>query len=234
MKYLKIENSKMYCFSPPVMVATFLIEIGLAVYTLVRYKMSELLFVVLLLLTMLGIFQLSEYFVCTQSSEAWSRLGYVAITTLPALGIHLFYLLSANKRRQVVYFSYFIMILFSIYFLLAPNVFNGFECTGNYVIFQLNHTASLVYQIYYFGLMFLSIGLSWFWIKNHPKSKEKKNLIEALIVGYLVFLVPTAVVNSFFPESRSGIPSVMCGFAVIFAVILALYIAPRALKAKNK
>ena len=232
MRYIKYENSKLYCFSPPVMIATFLIEISLALYAFFRYKMSELMYVILLLLTMLGIFQLSEYFVCTSSSETWSRLGYVAITTLPALGIHLFYLLSDNKNRKIVYASYLIMILFSVYFLAANDVFQGYVCTGNYVIFQLNHMAGLIYQTYYFGLMFLSIALSVFWLNKHKRSKNKKKLIQALIVGYLVFLVPTAVVNAFLPDTRSGIPSVMCGFAVIFALILALYITPRTLKKK--
>lgn len=232
MRYIKFESSKLYCFSPPVMIATFLIEIGLALYAFLRYKMSEMMFIILLLLTMLGIFQLSEYFVCTSSSETWSRLGYVAITTLPALGIHLFYLLSDNKNRKIVYVSYLVMILFSVYFLAAEDVFQGYACTGNYVIFQLNHMAGLIYQTYYFGLMFLSIGLSVFWLNKHKKSKNKKKLIQALIVGYLVFLVPTAVVNAFLPDTRSGIPSIMCGFAVIFALILTLYITPRTLKKK--
>jgi len=232
MKYLRQGNSTFYCFSPPVMIATFLIEIALALYTFMKYKMSELMFVVLMLLGMLGLFQFGEYFVCTSGSETWSRIGYVAITTLPALGIHLFYLLSNNSSRKVVYSSYLAMTIFAVYFLASPDVFHGYECTGNYVIFQLNNVARMFYEIYYFGLMFLSICLSIYWLKNHPKSKKKRDLVEALIVGYLVFLVPTAAVTSFIPDTRGGIPSIMCGFAVIFAIILALYIAPRALKKK--
>lgn len=232
MQRFKYDSSKMYCFSPPIMIATFLIEIGLAIYTIVRYKMNEMMVVILLLLTMLGLFQLGEYFVCTSGSEIWSRVGYMAITTLPALGVHLFYLLSDNKSRKVVTLVYAAMLAFAGYFLFSADVFKGYECTGNYVIFQLGSLASLLYEIYYFGLMFLSIGLSIYWLVNHPKAKSRKKLIEALIIGYLVFLIPTATVTSFFPDTRSAIPSIMCGFAVIFAIILALYIAPRALNKK--
>jgi hypothetical protein len=49
----------------------------------------------------------------------------------------------------------------------------------------------------------------------------------AMVVGYLVFLVPTALANTVAPETRRGIPSIMCGFAVLFALILAVYITPR-------
>jgi len=48
-----------------------------------------------------------------------------------------------------------------------------------------------------------------------------------LVLGYLVFLIPTALANSVKPETRRGIPSIMCGFAVLYAIILALYILPK-------
>jgi hypothetical protein len=35
------------------------------------------------------------------------------------------------------------------------------------------------------------------------------------------------------PEARRGIPSVLCGFAVLYALILALYIMPKAEKTKR-
>jgi hypothetical protein len=47
-------------------------------------------------------------------------------------------------------------------------------------------------------------------------------------------LIPTGIANSVKPETRAGIPSIMCGFAVIFAILLVVYIAPRAGKIKQK
>ena len=52
--------------------------------------------------------------------------------------------------------------------------------------------------------------------------------VRGLIIGYLIFLVPTALANSIKPSTRRGIPSIMCGFAVLFALIMTLYILPRA------
>jgi hypothetical protein len=54
-----------------------------------------------------------------------------------------------------------------------------------------------------------------------------------MMVGYLVFLIPTSVVGIAFPDSQRGIPSIMCGFAVLFAAIFALYILPIAGIAKK-
>lgn len=216
------------------MIATFAIEIVLAAYTLFKYKLSELMVVVFSLLTMLGVFQLAEYNVCTSGSEIWSRLGYAAITTLPALGIHLFYLLSVNKSRKVVGASYAAMAIALSYFLASSDVFTGYRCAGNFVIFELSSLTTVLYSVYYFSLLAVAISLSIYWLFKHPKAKTKKQLITALVVGYGVFLVPTATVITIFPDSQAGIPSIMCGFAVIFALILAVYIAPRALTVKKK
>lgn len=215
------------------MILTFVIEISLAIYTILRYKMNEISLVILSLLVSLGLFQYSEYNVCTTGGELWSRIGYVAITALPPLGIHLFYLLSGKVSRKVVVFGYVTMALFAAYFLTASNVFNSYQCTGNYVIFQLSDIASRLYGLYYYGLLVVGIFLGADWLINNPKPKAKRKLIEALIIGYLVFLVPTVTVTTFFPDTRAAIPSIMCGFAIVFALILALYIAPKSLKIKK-
>ncbi len=64
--------------------------------------------------------------------------------------------------------------------------------------------------------------------------RRQKQALLAMILGYLVFLVPTAVVNTLKPETIAGIPSIMCGFAVLFAFILYFYIIPRVSEPKNK
>lgn len=211
------------------MIATFAIEVALALFTVLRYRINELLVIIFALLTMLSLFQYSEYMVCTEQSEIWSRIGYAAITTLPALGIHLFYLLSGKKARGLVIGYYLAMSTIMAYFLTMPNVFTNYSCTGNYVIFGLSTQTTIAYSVYYFGLLAISIGLSIGWLIKHPKNKRKKSLIEALVVGYGIFLVPTTTVITIFPDTQSAIPSIMCGFAVLFALLLALYIAPRAL-----
>jgi hypothetical protein len=46
-------------------------------------------------------------------------------------------------------------------------------------------------------------------------------------------MVPTTIVNIVNPASISGIPSIMCGFAVIMALCLLFKVAPLVLKDSN-
>jgi hypothetical protein len=60
------------------------------------------------------------------------------------------------------------------------------------------------------------------------KSKSKKQALNALAIGYLAFIVPTTAANIIDPSTTAGIPSIMCGFAVILAIVLTLIVVPRA------
>jgi hypothetical protein len=229
------KSTRLNCFSPPVMLATLVIEFSLAVYTVWRYKMTVLTRLVTLMLACLAIFQLAEYFVCTglgSMAAPWSRVGFVAITALPPLGLHLMHVLAGKSSRRMVYTAYTTMIMYMAFFLLSPGTFTGHECTGNYVIFQFTVDVTGGYSIYYFGWLFAGIGLGARWA-DQLKAKGTKALkqlktVQGLMLGYLVFLVPSALSMTINPSVRRGIPSVLCGFAIFLALILALYILPRA------
>ena len=123
------------------------------------------------------------------------------------------------------------------YFLIDRTAFKGYACTGNYNIFQIGMRPAIVYAVYYYGWLFTSIGFCFRWAKELKRTGKGLNRLEAvqgLIVGYLVFLVPTALANTVKPETRRGIPSIMCGFAVLFALILAFYILPRLGTKRNR
>ncbi|MDB5175512.1 MAG: hypothetical protein JWM81_370 [Candidatus Saccharibacteria bacterium] len=222
------------CFSPPVMIASLVIEMSLALYTIWRYKMSNLSRLVVLSLVALATFQFCEYRVCTGyglSAEQWSRLGYVAITTLPPLGLHALHIIAGKSQRKTVVISYATMVGFIGYFLTYSAAFIGYKCTGNYVIFQIGAGPAIAYGLYYYGWLFTAIVLGIKWarstLKKAGETIRQNQMTEALVIGYLVFLVPTAISNTVSPATRSGIPSIMCGFAVLYAVILTLYILPR-------
>jgi hypothetical protein len=222
------------------MLGTFIIEVSLAIYTVWRYKMSVLTRLIAVTLVTLATFQFAEYFVCTGSIGhviLWSRLGFATITVLPPLGLHLAHVITGKKGRRLVRSAYFTMACFIAFFLLFPSVFNSYQCTGNYVVFHLRAHAGGVYWIYYFGWIITSIALGLRWA-NELKKLGKKGYnqlkaIQALIIGWLVFIVPTAIANVVNPETRQGIPSIMCGFAILFALILSFYIMPQIGKPKH-
>jgi len=53
-----------------------------------------------------------------------------------------------------------------------------------------------------------------------------KNVLQWLIIGYLSFMAPMGAVYILFPVTRNAVASIMCGFALCLAVILALKIMP--------
>lgn len=234
------KSTQLNCFSPPVMVATMIIETVLAAYTVWRYKMTELTRLVTVTLLALAIFQLSEYFVCTGLGSVavpWSRIGFVAITSLPPLGLHIMHVLAGKERRRLVISVYTVMAAFMFFFLLSPSTFTGHKCTGNYVIFQFTPNVTGTYAVYYFTLLLIGISLGIRW-SGELSAKGKQyagqlKTVQAMVVGYLVFLVPSGLAMAVKPQARQGIPSVLCGFAVLLALILALYILPKAAKTRR-
>lgn len=233
-------NQVLRCFSPPVMLATLLIETALGLYVLWRYKLSVTTKLIATFLFTLAIFQMAEYHVCTgigSNPVAWSKLGFVAITALPPMGLHLLHRLAKRPEAALVKTAYLTMLGFMAFFILTPTGFSGHQCTGNYVIFQFAPKIAGAYSAYYYGWLAVGIGLSISWAKQAKQAGQKfisqYESLTALLVGYLIFLVPTGVANSVKPETRQGIPSIMCGFAVLLALILALYIAPRALQKRQ-
>ncbi len=222
------------------MVATLVIETSLALYTVWRYKMSVLTRLIVGTLLALATFQLAEYFVCTgvgTSGEQWSRLGFVAIAFLPPLGLHLLHVVAEKPRRLLVLSAYATMAGFIGFFLLHHGTFTAYQCTGNYVIFHLSPQVGGIYYVYYYAWLFISILLGMHWANQlRAKGKAARRRLEstrAMIIGYLVFLVPTTVANTVSPSTKAGIPSIMCGFAVLFGLILALYVLPRLAEQKR-
>jgi hypothetical protein len=238
---MKLKRNTFYCFSPPVMIATFAIEIALALYTIWRYRQSTAMRLAVALLGFLALFQLAEYFVCGGlgvNARGWSRVGYVAITMLPPLGLHLLHVVAGKSGRYLVRMAYVSAAAFMVYFLLDPGVFASHGCSGNYVIFRIGEQQAWAYSAYYFGWLVISIFLGFAWAswlvrQKTGRANQKFNAILGLIGGYMVFLVPTATVNAINPETTAGIPSIMCGFAVLFAILLVTYVLPNSAKTRH-
>ena len=223
------------------MLATLIFEAVAALYIVWRYRMSVLARLIVTVLAALAVFQLSEYYVCTGyggHAITWSRLGYVAISMLPPLGLHILHILGERRQRTLVMTAYATMAGFIAYFLLYENAFTGYQCTGNYVIFQIGHWPAIAYGVYYYGWLFAALSLGLQWLKDLKKLRNKiaakrVQAMGALLLGYMIFLLPTAIANTVAPSTRQGIPSIMCGFAVLFAFILVAYIAPRQLRKRK-
>ena len=225
-KHSIFKQTTFACFSPPVMIGTFFIEILCSVYVLWKYKMSLVTRLCVALCVNLALFQFAEYFVCTQSTYAIiaSRMGYAAITLLPPLGFWLMCELSGKVYKPLVHSLMVLGAFIAVYFLLHKSAFESYECTGNYVIFQIGKAQTTLYSSYYFGLLIATIARgSYAVFSTHA---HKMHAVRWLLAGYAIFIVPVAVLTTLHPNTRQAVPSILCGFAVTFAVILTTRVLP--------
>ncbi len=229
MNYLN-HKSKFYCFTPEVMLFTFCTEILLALYVFWRYRMSKFGKLATLILVLLGSFQFVEYQICAGlDSVMWSRIGFAIITILPALGLHLISI--ATRKFHFVKFGYTLMSVFALIFLFAPKAITGAVCGGNYIIFYTQQELSWAYSVYYFGLLLLGI---WELTEGAMANPSKKKLYIWMAAGYGSFMIPMGIVYMIEPIAAwNAMPSIMCGFALLFAMLLALKIVPDYLKMKT-
>lgn len=237
---MRKKSNIFYCFSPPVMIATFVIETILVLYTLFFQKINKSVKIGVILISCLAIFQLAEYGVCeTLGAHAniGSRLGFVSITMLPPLGLHLVSSLANKKNKKLLTLAYAAAIVWIVIFLLG-NIMTGSVCEANYVIFNIAEPYEGLYYLYYDSLVILAVGLAIAYAQSKNKLPNKiRKALYSLVVGYLAFIVPSMFFTMIddYRGTDSPLPSVMCGFAVILALILAFKVLPNAsTSTKNK
>lgn len=212
------------------MLATFIIEIVGALYVVFRFKMTPVSRLATAVLVGLAVFQLAEYNVCEGAwgvdSLSWARIGYVAITLLPPLGLHLATKIAGKKETALVGAGYAAATVFACIFLLVGHGMQSQQCLGNYVIFTTAHWATIPYALYYYGLLLLTVGYA-LRIAKTLASRPKQKSLGFLAAGYMAFILPTTAANLIDPSTLAGIPSIMCGFAVILAIILVTVVVPK-------
>jgi hypothetical protein len=221
------DSRKLYCFSPPVMLATLTIELVLAAFVFLRYRVTRFGKVAGSVLILLATFQFAEYRICTTTGTPavfWSRVGFVAITLLPLAGLYLVSLVS--HKPHFLKLGYATAAGFVIYFLFIPKSISSAVCGGNYVIFNAANDFYPLYGVYYLGFLLLGVWESIEKIETYKREVAGKKALQWLIIGYLSFMGPMGTVYLLVPATRNAIASVMCGFAIVLAFILTFKVVP--------
>lgn len=211
------------------MLLTFLLEVMLAIWVFLRYRLDKVSLTVIGLLVGLAVFQLSEFQICGEGSGVlWSRVGYLAITVLPPLGLRLAQLLGGKPNSTVVKLAWGVgaaLVLAAMVLPVQP------FCGGNYVIFKLPPIFNTLYSIWYFSVIAYSLTIIGRPLRS--ASAKRRAALSALTLAYVAFLLPTAIWVFITPESQKGVPSIMCGFAVLFAVIVVAKVLPNVAKKRS-
>lgn len=233
-KKQKFAPNILYCFSPPVMLFTLILETIFALYTLIFVKLKPSTVIIALILICLAFFQFTEYQICTVSHNlALMHLGFVAITLLPALGVHLITLVT--KHKLIRYIVYLFATVFVGIFLFQTQSVSYVACGGNYVLLKNSGALASTYFPFYYNLSLIVaiVEIFYFTLKKEKSANfnTQKKLLYWLLGGYAAFIIPTAAIYIFSSAARdSGIPSIMCGFGIILAVILTFFVLPQCRK----
>lgn len=222
MRFFKKKSGYFHCFSPEVMLGTFLIEIFLAITLLIRskFKINRENLLITLILIFLAAFQAVEYLICEApiNTLLLAKIGFFSITLLPPLGIHLAYSIARQHTHPHILVPYMTAFILNVLFIISPLTIQNVVCLGNYVIFDLPTILSIVYGFYYQGFLLFGV-LNAFQLSQEVSAKRARRL-HWLGIGYLVFMGPTALLILIKSETIQAIPSIMCGFALILAFIL--------------
>ncbi|MFC1802156.1 hypothetical protein ACFLY7_01820, partial [Patescibacteria group bacterium] len=157
----KEKGSKLCCFTPEVMVATFVVESLMALYVFVRYKISKFVFLNIIILILLAVFQLAEFFICRGSNEFfWLKSGFVSITFLPIVGLHLMTTIY-KEDTNILRLGYLASIFITAFFIFLPKSLIDPICGGNYIIFYTTSKLRWFYTFYYFSILVFGIFYAW-------------------------------------------------------------------------
>lgn len=209
------------------MLATFVIEIFLLGYILLKHNIHSLrIRLVSASLFFLAIFQLAEYNVCGGMglhADWWSRIGFMAITMLPPLGLHLVLSIAGKVSSKLLSLAYGTAAAWMIIFGFTNQAFTSYACGGNYAIFQMRSPYDTFYMAFYFFWLMIAVGIALFYM-GKVKTPQRRAL-EFMVIGYVLFIGPTAIVMTLQPEAIKGLPSIMCGFAILYGLLISFGVA---------
>jgi hypothetical protein len=223
MRLFDDSRTTLRCFSPEVILATFVLELLLALYAWWRYRLTAFGRLSVVFLLLLAGFQLSEYAICRGApSVLWSQIGFICTAFLPVIGID--FIIRLRRIKYSIVWGYALAAALSVVMAFYPGIFATAECTGTFVAFRADRIGfELFYATYYLALLFLGIGLAWEGLRQIGANRKALTWI---LIGYAAFMLPTFVVYFLASFGRVAIASILCGFAVLMAIILVLRILP--------
>jgi len=214
----------LYCFTPLVTLLTFVVEAALAVYALARYRSTTFGRLSALAISLLALFQLSEYLACSGGDRIfWTRIAFLAIALPPAIGLHMAAVVTKERRRSAVLAGYALAAGFVAFIMTVPSSLAGASCLAKFVVFSTDRAFGFAYAAYYIGMLAVAVvalGRAW------RSGIGERGAVAWLLVGYCSFIVPTFLLYVMVYSTRPGLPSILCGFAIFFSLILVGRILP--------
>jgi len=173
-----------------------------------------------MILALLQLHQLSEFLICIGvGANITARIAYVIITFLPPTGYFLCTRIVGWKFHDY-WLGFAAALGLSIYYLSVPGSVDLLDCNPLYA--NYSNDISTIYGIFYMGILVYSI---LFTLAHMIFRRDKVNnrIGAIMIIGYLSFLAPMYLMVWIGSSFGLAIPSIMCKYALLLAVILGVF-----------
>ena len=205
--------------------SVFLFEFSSFSYSLYwnsRWGWNELRASISLLLFFLASYQFSEVLICSFDKKQFGKIyGHISITLLPPLGLWL--IRSANTSTYgLEYVTTVLAFVFVLIFIRSNDAVQIIACERCFVRYRYSGSATH-YGKYYFGTIAIALTLlltDILTIVANDFTLYSNDPSVLILIGYLVFLLPTVVSIYIFKMDGSLVSSTMCKWASLFALIL--------------
>ena len=211
------------CFAPVISLTTAIIEFLVATFILIKYKKYIIPVFLAILIYVLGIYQFTEFMLCTSSNAfLWAKLGFITYTFLPAMGLHFILRLARNKKYNCL--VYIPALFFSFWAIFKSNFIIYASCSSVFVTvnkaftYQGYSLLSKGYLVYYFGFILIMIIMAFVWFKKE-KNKITKKLAKLLGSAMIITLALPLILIFILPSLKIQFPSVYCQFALLFTIV---------------
>ena len=109
------------CFTPTISLTTAIIEFIVVIYLIKRIKDKSLRALPWIIL-ILGLYQLTEFFLCTTDNQIWPKLGFIMYTFLPILLMQLFLVEILYQQFQDYIIQQILQLYLKVIFLIQKRM----------------------------------------------------------------------------------------------------------------
>lgn len=215
------------CFAPWASLLTSAIEIAMAAWILSRNPKKDLNRISSLILLLLGLYQFSEFRICTSADALfWGRIAHLAYTLLPALGIHWALVLRGIRSEKYLPWVYAFPAAWMIAVVLSSGFVESAVCSTYFIriIYGWQEMALFAYGMYYSLFILAAVILLLKGISNENDPSKRKMLSWGLL-GMMAFTLPTFFLIILLPSLNIFLPSILCDFGLLFAIAVAYTIS---------
>ena len=212
------------CFAPYISLSTFIIEITLATFFLLKNPKDKLNKTIALIAFLLGFYQLNEFLICTTGFNIFTKLALITVAILPSLAIT-YTLIILRKKINIIW--HILLYTPSAFFILITIISSIYKqpaiCSTVFIQYPYAGLIGKFFGLYYLLFLLASIIL-FYYASFKTTSIYEKRLHHLGILGILIFTIPTFIFLLFLPALQIQTSSILCEFALLLAIELIIVI----------